>query len=92
MTFCDFFLLSLERPCASQEGASRVLKKRRRVLKKRWRVLKKTGRLLKKRGRVLKKVCLLRETGGGPLLQKGGVLFKKGGGFLRTPDNPYPLN
>ena len=42
------------------------------VLKKGGRVLKKRGRVLKKRGRVLKKQRLVRETGGGPLLQKGG--------------------
>ena len=47
------------------------------ALKKGGRVLKKRGRVLKKRGRVLKKLCLVRGTGGGPLLQKGG------GGFLR---------
>ena len=35
-------------------------------------VLKKRGRVLKKRGRVLKKRRLVRGTGGGPLLQKGG--------------------
>ena len=39
--------------------------------------LKKRGRVLKKRGRVLEKRRLVRGTGGGPLLQKGG------GGFLR---------
>ena len=50
-----------------------ALKKRRRVLKKGGRVLKKRGRVLKKRRRVLKKVCLVRGTGGGPLLQKGGA-------------------
>ena len=59
----------LERPCASQEGASMLLNSRRALQKK--------ERVLKKRGRVLKKVCLVRGTGGGSLLQKGG------GGFLR---------
>ena len=58
-------------------GCVDALKKRRKVLKKRRRVLKKRGRVLKKRGRVLKKVCLVRVTGGGPLLQRGGA------GFLR---------
>ena len=43
------------------------------ALKKRGRVLKKRGRVLKKRGRFLKKRRLVRETGGGPLLKKGGV-------------------
>ena len=62
-----------------------ALKKRRRVLKKRGRVLQKRGRVLKKRGRILKKVCLVRETGGGPLLQKGGWLLKKGGDGSEEP-------
>ena len=35
------------------------------------------GRFRKKRGRVLEKVVLVRRTGGGPLLEKGGA------GFLR---------
>ena len=72
-----------------------VLKKRRSVLKKRGRALKKRGKrrsVLKKRaralkrGRVLKKLCLVRGTGGRPLLQKrGGGFFRRGGGgFLRT--------
>ena len=62
-----------------------ALKKRRRVLKKRGGVLKKRGRVLQKRGRVLKKVCLVRETGGGLLLQKGGGwLLKKGGMVLKN--------
>ena len=43
------------------------------ALKKGGRVLKKKGRVLKKWGRVLKKRRLVRGTGGGPLLQKGGV-------------------
>ena len=50
-----------------------ALKKRRRVLKKRGRFLKKRGRVLKKRARDVKEVCLVRETRGGRLLQKGGV-------------------
>ena len=63
-----------------------AFKKRRRVLKKRGRVLQKRGRVLQKRGRVLKKVCLVRETGDGPLLQKGGGwLLKKGGMVLKNP-------
>ena len=37
------------------------------------------------RGEVPKKWCLVRERGGGPLLQKGGVGFlRRGGGFLRS--------
>ena len=49
--------------------------------------LKKRGRVLKKRRRVLKKVCLVKETGGGPLLQKGGGgrFFKRGGMVLKNP-------
>ena len=35
-------------------------------------VFKKRGRVLKKRGWLLKKICLVRRTGGGLLLQKGG--------------------
>ena len=46
--------------------------------------LKKRRRVLKKRGSVLKKVCLVRGTGGGRLLQKGGGLLKKGGGWLSS--------
>ena len=41
--------------------------------KKRGRVLKKRGRFLRRGGGVLKKRRLVRRTGGGPLLQNGGV-------------------
>ena len=53
----------------------RTLRSGRRIgaLQKRGRVLKKRGRTLKKRGKVLKKRRLVRRTGGGLLLQKGGV-------------------
>ena len=45
------------------------------ALKKRGRLRKKRGRrVLKKRGRALEKRRLVRGTGGGPLLQKGGGL------------------
>ena len=70
-------LVSLLRTLCESGRCIDALKKRRRVLKKRGRLQQKRGRVFKKRGRVLKKVCLVRETGGGPLLQKGG------GGFLR---------
>ena len=56
-----------------------ALKKRRRVLKKRGRVLKKRGRFLR-RGKG-KKLCSVRGTGRGPLLQKeGGGFFRRGAG------------
>ena len=58
------------------------------ALKKRGRALKKRGRFLKKRGRVLKKRRLVRGTGGGPLLQKGGGWLLKKRGFLRSRGGP----
>ena len=70
--------LQLERPCASQEGASMLLRREGGFLRR-------AGGFVKKRGRVLKKVCLARGTGGGPLLQKGGGGFLRRGWVLKSP-------
>ena len=55
------------------------------ALKRRRRALKNRRRVLKKRGRLLKKLFLVRETGVGPLLQKGGMASQEGGGVLKNP-------
>ena len=58
-------LHSLERPCASQEGGSMLLRREGGFLRR--------GGGFLRRGEVLKKRRLVRGTAGGPLLQKGGV-------------------
>ena len=60
-----------ERPCASQEGGSMLLRRE--------------GGFLRRGRGFLKKRRLVRRTGGGPLLQKGGGGFlRRGGGSLRS--------
>ena len=82
--YSNIWLVVRESLCESGRCID-ALKKRGRALKKTGRVLKKSGRVLEKRGRVLKKVCLVRGTGGGTLLQnEGGGFLRGGGGFLRT--------
>ena len=80
----------LERPCASQEGASMLPRREGRFSRREGGFFEKGGRVLKKRGKVLKKVCLVRGTRTGRLLQRaGGMASQEGGG--RVLKNPVPV-